>query len=193
MIAITAIVEPAARFCLRRKFFLDFVAHALWTTIAAQASRRRVARISLGWAAFWGVFPDLFSFAVPAVVRLWWYATGTTSSLLPDAHSQQHFQYVWQLYNFSHSLLAFAAVFGIVWAILRRPVLELLGWALHIVLDIPTHQGIFAVQFLWPISSFSVRGIRWESLSFMAVNYTLLLLVLAWMWFRSRRPQSSSY
>ena len=42
---------------------------------------------------------------------------------------------------------------GLVWAILRRPVLEMLAWALHILIDIPTHQGIFAVRFLWQLSN----------------------------------------
>ena len=39
------------------------------------------------------------------------------------------------------------------WAIFRRPVFEMLGLALHILIDIATHQSIFAVHFLWPLSS----------------------------------------
>ena len=101
---------------------MDILAHALWTTAAAKIVRDKTGqRLSLGWAAFWGVFPDLFSFTVPALVRVWWYATGATHSLLPDAHRAQHFQYVWQLYHCSHSLVVFAVVFVVVWAVLRRP------------------------------------------------------------------------
>jgi len=166
---------------------MDIIAHALWTTAAATTARRRLHRkIHLGWAAFWGVFPDVFSFAIPAVVRIWWYATGTTKSLMPDAHSPQRFQFVWQLYHCSHSLLVFAAVFGLVWAIVRRPVLEILGWGLHILIDIPTHQGIFAVHFLWPVSSYGFDGIRWENHWFLAVNYGVLILVFGWIWMRTR-------
>jgi hypothetical protein len=167
---------------------MDVIAHALWTTAAGTTARWKLRRqIHLGWAAFWGIFPDVFSFAVPAVVRVWWYASGTTRSLLPDAHSPQHFQFVWQLYHFSHSLLVFAASFGLVWALNRRPVLELLGWGLHILIDIPTHQGIFAIHFLWPISSYGFNGIRWESRWFLAVNYSVLTLVFAGLWMRARR------
>ena len=167
---------------------MDIFAHALWTAAGAVPLRRRVRRpIHLGWAVFWGVFPDVFSFAIPAVVRIWWYATGVTSSLRPDAKSGQHFQFVWQLYYGSHSLVVFAAVFGIVWVVARRPVLELLGWGLHILIDIPTHTGIFALHFLWPFSSYGISGVRWESGWFMAANYGALVVVYLWMWSGARR------
>jgi len=167
---------------------MDIIAHGLWTAAAAKIARDKTREpLRLGWAAFWGVFPDVFSFAVPAVVRLWWYTTGTTHSLLPDAHGPQHFQFVWQLYHCSHSLLVFAAVFALVWLILRRPVLEMLGWGLHILIDIPTHQGIFAVHFLWPLSSYGFNGIRWERPWFLAANYAALIAVLAWIWLQSKK------
>jgi hypothetical protein len=173
---------------------MDVLAHVLWTTAAASGARRKLARpIHLGWAAFWGVFPDVFSFAIPAVVRIWWYATGTTKSLLPDAHSPQRFQFVWQLYHCSHSLLVFTAVFALVWIIAGRPVLEMLGWALHILIDIPTHQGIFAIHFLWPLSSYGFQGIRWENRWFMLANYGTLFIVLAWLWMRARRKQKDRF
>jgi hypothetical protein len=47
----------------------------------------------------------------------------------------------------------FAEVFGLVWPLKRRPMLELLGWALHFLIDIPTHQAIFANHFPWANSS----------------------------------------
>ncbi len=167
---------------------MDVLAHALWTAPAAIAARQRSRYpIHLGWAVFWGIFPDLFSFTVPAVLRVWWYATGVTASLLPDAKSAQRLQFVWRLYYGSHSLIVFATVFGVVWVLARRPVLELLGWGLHILIDIPTHKGIFAVPFLWPLSSFALSGIRWESGWFLVINYTALLLIFSWMWVRKRR------
>jgi hypothetical protein len=138
-----------------------------------------------------GIFPDVFSFAIPAIVRIWWYATGVTSSLLPTAKSAPHFQFVWQLYDASHSLVTFAAVFALVWIIARRPVLEMSGWALHILIDIPTHQGIFAIHFLWPFSRYAVSGLRWGGHWFMAVNYGILLILYLWMWSRRRRTLSA--
>ena len=167
---------------------MDIFAHALWTAAAAKIASGKASKpLRLRWAAFWGVFPDVFSFAIPAVVRIWWYATGTTHSLLPDAQSAPRFQFVWHLYHCSHSILVFAAVFGLVWAILGRPLLEMLGWALHILIDILTHQGMFSVHFLWPLSSYGFSGIRWEEPWFMAANYGALSMVLAWTWIRHRR------
>ena len=167
---------------------MDIFAHSLWTAAVGLSARRRIRRpISLGWLVFWGVFPDMFSFAIPAIVRIWWYATGVTPHLMPDAKSQPHFQWVWQLYYASHSLVIFIVVFGMTWLLMKRPVIELMGWLLHILIDIPTHQGMFALHFLWPLSSFSISGLRWENRWFMVANYGALLLVYSCLWIKKRR------
>jgi len=169
---------------------MDIFAHALWTAATGLTVRRRVRRpISLGWLVFWGVFPDVFSLAIPAVVRIWWYLSGVTPHLMPDAKSPPHFQFVWQLYYGSHSLVTFGFVFGVIWLLRKRPMLELWGWLLHIVIDIPTHVGIFALHFLWPLSSFSVSGYRWENRWFFVANYGALLLLLSWMWIQKRHSE----
>jgi len=167
---------------------MDILAHALWSAAAGLSVRRRIRRpIRLGWLIFWGVFPDVFSFSVPAIVRIWWYATGVTPHLMPDANSAHHFQYVWQLYYASHSLVIFGFAFAAIWLLKRRPVLELLGWALHILIDIPTHVGMFALHFLWPVSSISISGLRWENRWFLVANYGAMVLVYAWIWMNERR------
>jgi len=168
---------------------MDIVAHTLWTAGVALPARRRVP-LSLSWAIFWGVFPDLFSFAIPAAVRIWWYVSGTTSSLMPGPNGPQPFQFVWQLYYASHSLLVFAIAFGIAWLIAGRPIFAMLAWCLHILIDIPTHQGIFALHFLWPVSSYGFSGIRWENHWFVIVNYSALSLLYLWLWIRARRGRS---
>jgi len=173
---------------------MDILAHALWTAAAGIPIRRRLHRpLNLGWLIFWGVFPDIFSFAVPAIVRIWWYATGVTPHLLPDAKGPQHFQFVWQLYYCSHSLITFGIVFGLIWLLRKRPVLEPLGWALHILIDIPTHQGIFVLHFLWPLSSFGVSGFRWENRWFLLANYCGLLLVYMWIWIAKRHAGTGRF
>jgi len=166
---------------------VDIFAHSLWTAAVGLSARRRLrSPISLGWLVFWGVFPDVFSFAIPAIVRIWWYATGVTPHLLPDAKSPPHFQWVWQLYYASHSLVIFIVLFGVMWLRKKRPPLAVLGWLLHILIDIPTHRGMFALHFLWPLSSFGISGVRWESRWFMRANYGALLLVFSWMWIKKR-------
>jgi hypothetical protein len=105
------------------------------------------------------------------------------------AWSNRRLHFVWQLYHCSHSLVTFALVFGIVWLVARRPVLEMLGWLLHILIDIATHQGMFAIHFLWPFSAYSVSTLRWENRTFFVVNYSALAAVYSWLWIRSRRTR----
>lgn len=123
---------------------MDILAHALWSAGTALPLRRRLrCPLSLNWAIFWGVFPDVFSFAIPGLVRIWWYLSGTTSSLLPDPHGPQHFRCVWTLYYASHRLLVFGLAFGIAWLLAKRPILEMVAWSLHILIDIPTQSRDF--------------------------------------------------
>ena len=167
---------------------MDILAHALWTAGAALPLRRRLRRpLSLSWAIFWGVLPDVFSFAIPGLVRIWWYVTGTTASLLPDPHGPQHFRFVWTLYYVSHSLLVFGLAFGIAWLLAKHPILEMLASSLHILIEIPTHQGIFALHFLWPLSSYGISGLRWENHWFLAANYAALALLYWWLGIGARR------
>jgi len=163
---------------------LDVFAHTFWTAAAALAARRKFDRpIHLGWAAAWGVAPDLAAFAIPAAMRIWRFASGASHSLLPDGRGP-NFHWVWGLYNATHSAVLFAACFAAVWMIMRRPVLEMLGWLLHIVIDIFTHRGIFSIQFLWPLSGIHVEGIRWEEPWLLAANYATLALVFLMFWRR---------
>ena len=169
---------------------LDVVAHALWSTAGGIAARRKLdPRIHLGWLAVWSVLPDLVVFAIPAAVRIWRLLTGASKSLLPDGTGPR-FDWAFGIYNASHSALVFAACFVAVWAVMRRPVLEMLGWALHIVIDIFTHTGRFAIRFLWPLSSVRFGGIRWEEPWFLAVNYVALAAVFLVLRLRGRRDRS---
>ena len=163
---------------------MDVFAHALWTTAGGIVAQRRFQRrIRLGWLAVWGVLPDLVTFAVPAAIRVWRLLTGASKSLLPDGRGP-HFDWVWGLYNGTHSAVVFAACFGAVWLVAGRPVLEMLGWGLHILIDVFTHSGFFAVQFLWPLSAIHLDGVRWEEPWFLAMNYAALAAVYLLLWVR---------
>ena len=143
----------------------------------------------LGWAVFFGVVPDLASFTVPAVLRIWWRVTGVTTTLLPQPGGPR-FDWVWGVYNCVHSLLIFALVFAAAWAIARRPVWEVLGWLLHIVIDMLTHRGWFAIQYLWPVSSVHFDGIPWETGWFLAATYASLTAIFFLLW-RTRVQQTN--
>lgn len=160
---------------------MDIFAHALWTGAAAVAVRPKLPqpiRVRVGWCVAWGVFPDLASFLIPAVVRIGRWLTGESQTLLPDG-SGPRFDWVWQVYNGSHSALVFSLVFAAVWLYLRRPPLEMLGWLLHIGIDIFTHRAWFAVKFLWPLSDYHIDGLPWETRWFLAANWTCLAVIFS--------------
>jgi hypothetical protein len=139
----------------------------------------------MGWALLFGVLPDLVPFTIPACLRVWWWLTGASPSLLPTANGPR-FDWAWGVYNGSHSLLVVAVVFVGLWLVMRRPILELAAWVFHILLDIFTHRGLFAIQFLWPISSVHLDGLPWETRWFLASTYAVLAAVGFLLW-RSRR------
>ena len=163
---------------------MDIIAHALWTAAVGATARKRVKHsIDHRWAVAWGIAPDVVVFLIPACVRIGRFLSGASQTLLPDGHGP-HFDWVWGLYNCTHSAVVFAACFAATWAALRRPALEMSGWLLHIVIDIFTHRGIFAVRFLWPLSYAHFDGVPWERPSFLITNYVGLALIFSCLWLR---------
>lgn len=161
---------------------MDIFAHALWTNVAARIARRRQKRrekiaMKIGWATFWGVFPDLFAFTITFIIGIYgWITAGIAvwggksaiaSGLAPT------------LYNYSHSLVIWFVVFCIAWVIFKKPQWALFGWALHILIDIPSHGGgFYLTPFLWPVSNYHFTGgVPWSNPIYMIVNYSLLLIV----------------
>jgi hypothetical protein len=160
---------------------MDIFAHALWTNALARAAvenkekEKKGLILKLGWTTFWGIFPDLFAFTISFILGIYSLITtgamafgrgAVTGGLAPT------------LYQYSHSLVIWALVFGIVWLIYKRPRWELLGWALHILIDIPSHAGgFYLTPFLFPISDYRfTHGVSWGNPIFMAINYSALLI-----------------
>ena len=171
---------------------MDVFAHALWSVAGGIAARDRWHwRIHLGWLAAWSVLPDLVAFAIPAAVRIGRFLTGASRTLLPDG-SGPRFDWVFGIYNFTHSAVVWALCFGVVWLVTGRPMLELLGWGLHIAIDIFTHAGIFAIKFLWPLSSVHLGGVRWETPWFLALTYLALAAAFLMLWIRRNRCVTKS-
>lgn len=171
---------------------MDILAHTLWANAGARGAnalaekKNKKFHMSPAWTAFFGVFPDLFAFTIPFVSRFYFIlfgAAGMTSLFgkpaIVEGELQGGFDLALNLYNYSHSLVIWAAVFIIVWIIFKRPRYELLGWALHILIDIPTHViAFFPTPFLFPLSDYRFPyGIQWSNQWFMIINYVALLLV----------------
>ncbi len=160
---------------------MDIIAHSLWATALGKTWNGRArTRLRLLWFVFWTMFPDLFSFAPMVVAGLWAKLSG--AERIPHIHSIGGVG----LYSLSHSLIIFAAAFALASLAFRRPVWAMLGWALHIAIDIPTHSR-YTTPFLWPVSGYRFTGIGWWEHWFIAANYSALAFVFLLMWFRKRR------
>jgi hypothetical protein len=164
---------------------MDIVSHGLWGAITfGRASRRSF------WTAFLiGMAPDFFSFGLV-------FANGVLLHGLDFLHGLGHPPdpslipaYAHSLYNVTHSLVVFAAVFGLVWIARRKPFMELGAWGLHIAMDIFTHNDdFFPTPFLWPISDAHVNGVPWGNPIIYIPNVLLLALLYVWYFYKRKKP-----
>lgn len=101
--------------------------------------------------------------------------------------------YVHAGYNVTHSIIAFAIVFGLVWAWRRKPLYEMLAWPAHIALDLPTHSNeFFPTPILWPLADFEFNGIPWSHPAIWFPNIGLLIALYAWHFIiRPRRERAA--
>jgi hypothetical protein len=161
---------------------MDIISHGLYGGVAFG----RKSKLSYWKAFLFGVLPDLSSFGIFTMFTVLGLASGPDWSSGPPDPSVIP-TYVHHLYDMSHSLVVALLVFGIVWWIKKTPMLELLAWPLHILVDIPTHSSaFFPTPFLWPLSDFTINGISWGTPYIFFPN----LIVLAGLygaWYYKRR------
>ncbi|HYE22547.1 MAG TPA: metal-dependent hydrolase, partial [Verrucomicrobiae bacterium] len=144
---------------------MDVLAHGLWTNIMYKVipQTRNNCRTTL-WGIAFGVLPDLVSFAPFFLYYLYRILfTGQKFIFGPPAFPDNPlFKYASESYNYTHSFVIWLAVAVVVWLFLKRFPWILLGWALHIFIDIFTHtEEFFATPFLFPLSDFKVSVISW--------------------------------
>lgn len=182
---------------------MDVFSHGLWAATAAKTINiKKRTKINLFFAACWGVFPDVFAFGPAFFWIIWLRLRGI--NIIPirpenaDALEQSGggpFVLSNHLYNFSHSLFVLATVLGLVvlvkfliekkmsWRFLP---LTMLGWPMHILMDIPTHSyKFYPTPFLWPISNWKFDGFSWGQWWFILLNYGSLVTV--YIYFRIKK------
>lgn len=169
---------------------MDVFAHTLWTNAVFHFKYHNNRKMRY-LAAFFGVAPDLVGFT-PVFIYLVLSGKiffGERFAYMAD--SNWTYRFAEQAYNYTHSLVVFSFCFLLVLLIgnlylrvKRGPLFRgwffwpMLGWALHILIDIPTHPHFYSTPLLFPISSFeNHRGIPWSDPMFMVVNYSLLAIV----------------
>ncbi len=166
---------------------MDILAHGLWTNLAFYKKYRHDLKSRL-LAVFFGIVPDLISFTPAFIYGFFHRGTFRAAALLNDASGP----YAWarESYNYTHSLVTLAVIIAAILAIKKGKMYwPILGWLLHIVIDIFTHKGFYETPFLYPILNYKFsHGISWGHPTFMFINYGLLVLIyLAIFFFKDRR------
>jgi hypothetical protein len=155
---------------------MDIVSHGLWGSIAFGRKNKKSFWLSF----FWGIAPDLFSFGIFFIFLLLGPNRGMILRQAPPPPNTIP-EFVYSMYNITHSLVVFAIVFIVCWILFKRPIVELLAWLLHILLDIPTHSHeFFSTPALWPISDVTFNGIPWSHPGIYIPNVILLLILYVW-------------
>jgi len=147
---------------------MDVFAHFLWTSGLFWKSKKH-------WLiGLFGVLPDLLSFGVYLVIRLF---TGGPAFGRPNLATIP--PYVHTLYNLTHSLVMWLLYAAIVYLLFRKYFILMLGWLLHIFLDVFTHtDAFFPTPVLWPLSNWHYEyGVSWGTPVFMLVNYSALTVL----------------
>lgn len=163
---------------------MEIIAHGLWAAAAAIAAKRlTTVTVRCGWTAWWAAFPDVLAFGPPLAAGLWLRLAGGHDAGPADGHVLPHVDVGLPLYPAGHSLIVFLLVFGIATILARRIVFEMLGWLLHILIDIPTHSfRYYATRFLWPVSEYRIDGIAWWTPWFWVATYGALAVVYFLLW-----------
>lgn len=181
---------------------MDIFSHGLWAGAAYKAVNKKAKKPLKVWlAGFLGIFPDLFAFTIPFVWLFWNLAFGGLSfSDIPRPDSVEPasqdtlpiFRLASLLYSISHSAIIFFVVFGIIFLIFRRPIWELGGWFIHILMDIPTHSyQFYPTPFLWPLSGWTFDGFSWGTPWFLIPNY--LAIIAVYLLLRVRKKFNSAH
>lgn len=166
---------------------MDFIFHgvsnlALQKTIQEEPPKKR--RWFWVEAFLWGALPDLIPFTVPVIislVRRFSFWAGENPEILEVSV---------YLYQYTHSLVIFLAIFLLFRLCVKKWYLPMLGWAFHILLDIPLHApDYFATPFLFPVSSWTLPfGISWAT---WWVFFPMWIALIIWLiWLQKRKKYS---
>ncbi len=162
---------------------MDILAHYLWTYAIARFARIKKAKTT----GLFGILPDLMSFGILVAFLL---IMGQFEFGKPHTHAIP--PYVYHLYDWTHSLVVFGAAMMAVLLITKQLYMPMLGWGIHILIDIPTHSSrFFPTPFLWPFSDFTFGGISWGTPWFMLLNYSALAAVYGFFSWQDNKSKAT--
>ncbi len=159
---------------------MDYLAHGLWSFIFFNKKKPI-------WAAIaFGVLPDTLSWFLFMVYNLFFNGVGAGKPNLLEIP-----QWMVSLYGVTHSLIVFLVVAGVIYLIFKKIPWYVYAWPIHILMDIPTHSRDFLpTPFLWPVSNWFFPGFSWGQPWFMTLNYSMILIFIAYITARKLRTRS---
>ena len=161
---------------------MDTLSHALYGGLVTRRFSKNKQTFVLSF--IFGALPDLMLATLSPIraVKIFF----TPGSSLPE----YYIYYYRILHSFFTALLIYLCfrLFNKKYTYLAIP------YFFHILLDIPTHSGHFATQFLYPFSTFAIQGYTYtRHLWLWITNFFVLIALYLWCYHKSRyAPQSSS-
>jgi hypothetical protein len=164
---------------------MDVVSHGLW---GAGIFGRKSKKYFL-FAFLIGVAPDVFSFGILLITNILSITKRPDwQSGPPPMEDIPHF--INPLYNFTHSLVIFSAVFLLIFLTRKKPFWPLAAWGIHILIDIPSHSfAFFPTPFLWPLSDLKIDGIGWGHAIIFFPNVILLAILYSSIIYQKRKAK----
>ena len=146
---------------------MDIFSHGLWSFAVFHKKKYALK------ATLFGILPDISSFGILFIINL---INGNLRKGPPSLSSLP--DWLFAAYNMTHSFVVFLVIFLSIYLIAKKWYWPLTAWAIHILIDIPTHSfRFFPTPFLWPLSDYKFDGISWATPWFLLLNYGALLIV----------------
>jgi len=148
---------------------MDTLSHALWGKGLFGYRKYR-------WFSFlFGVIPDLLSFGIYFLFNL---IVNPFTMKLGKPELSELPDWVFLLYDFSHSFIIAMIFILIVYKINKDFCFPMLAWPFHILLDVFTHSvEYFPTPIFWPISNYRFDGIPWSNPYIMLINIICIFLI----------------
>ena len=149
---------------------MDMVSHLLWVYVLFREKEW------LRKGLFFAVLPDIGYFFI--MVYIIFHPSGAEAAI-PD--------YLMTAYFIPHSFVTLGFVAAAAWKLKPDLLPALSAWAVHICMDIPSHSGGFATQYLYPILPNTVEGVSWSDYRVVFTSYFLFSIVYAYSLWRENK------
>ena len=173
---------------------MDIISHGL---IGKIISTPENDKRNIFWIIFFSVLPDFF--LVPLYFVLGY--ENNRFLLFPKnadwiGASASH-AFLYSFYDLSHSfIIAFIIVLPII-LLFKLPKLAFIAYLFHILVDLPTHTGEWAIKIFYPLNNYSVKGFTdaWEwPIKYMAVAWLILaILIIAFRYLKKNADPSNAH